>query len=144
MADPVIFQSFVAELGKGTHDMVNDSFKLLLTNSAPSASSDTEKSDITEISAGNGYTSGGIALTVTSWSQSGGVAKWVLADATLTASGGAISEFQYAVIYNDSAANDELVLYIPAPSAVNIADGNTYIFDADPSTGVMSLSIVTP
>ncbi|MGA0806708.1 MAG: hypothetical protein ACO3PV_09385, partial [Pseudohongiellaceae bacterium] len=81
---------------------------VLLTNTAPAATN-AVKTDITEISAGNGYTAGGSTAAVTSSAQTSGTYKLVLGDpATWTASGGSIGPFQYAVLYNDTAANDEI------------------------------------
>ena len=54
-------------------------------------------SDLTEISAGNGYTAGGIAATV-AVVQPGGTYKLVLDDVIITASGGSIGPFRYFVL----------------------------------------------
>jgi len=46
------FQDFVEQLGLGTHNLNTDTLKVMLTNTAPVATN-TVKTDITEISAGN-------------------------------------------------------------------------------------------
>lgn len=133
------FNSFVEALAEKVHNLGSDTLKILLTNTAPSASN-TQKSNLTEISAGSGYSSGGVAVTVSSSSQSGGTYKLVLEDATITASGGSIGPFRYAVLYNDSAANKELIGFWDYGSALTLANGEYITFDADPTNGVLQLA----
>ena len=59
------FQDFSEQLIRGIHDFDAHTFKVYLSNAAPSASADAVKADLAEISAGNGYTAGGNATTIT-------------------------------------------------------------------------------
>ena len=114
--------------------------KVLLTNTAPVATNSV-KADLTEISAGNGYTAGGNSAGVSSSSQTSGTYKLVLADpATWTASGGTIGPFRYAVLYNDTAASDDLIGWWDYGSSVTLADGETFKVDFDPTNGVLTLA----
>ncbi len=114
---------------------------MYLSNATPSASADLVKADLAEISAGNGYTAGGNQATISSSSQTSGTYKLVLADpATWTASGGSIGPFQYAVLYNDTAANDELIGWWDYGSAVTLNAGETFTVDFDASTGVLTIA----
>ena len=134
------FNSFVEALAEKKHDLGADTLKVLLTNTAPVATNSV-KADLTEISAGNGYTAGGNTAAVTSSAQTSGTYKLVLGDPTTwTASGGSIGPFQYAVLYNDTAANDELICYWDYGSAVTLADGESFAVDFDPTTGVLTLA----
>jgi hypothetical protein len=134
------FNSFVEALAEKKHDLGADTLKVLLTNTAPVAT-DSVKADLTEISAGNGYTAGGNTASVTSSAQTSGTYKLVLGDpATWTASGGSIGPFQYAVLYNDTATNDELIGWWDYGSAVTLADGESFAVDFDPTTGVLTLA----
>jgi hypothetical protein len=90
---------FVADCANGVHNLGSDTPKVMLTNSAPLATN-TVKADITEISPGNGYTAGGAAVTINSSSQVGGVYTLDGDDVTITATGGSIGPFRYAVLYN--------------------------------------------
>ena len=139
MATFTKFNSFVEALSEKAHNLGSDTLKVMLTNSAPSASN-TVKADITEISAGNGYTAGGATITVTSSSQTSGTYKLVLADVTITASGGSIGPFRYVVIYNDSAASDELIAYYDYGSSVSINTGENLTIDFDGSTGFITIA----
>lgn len=134
------FNSFVEALAEGAHNLGSDTLKVLLTNTAPTAS-DTVKANLTEITAGNGYTAGGNTASVTSSAQTSGTYKLVLGDPTTwTASGGAIASFRYAVLYNDTATNDELIGWWDYGSSVTLADGESFAVDFDATTGVLTLS----
>lgn len=134
------FNSFVEAVAEKVHNLGADTLKVMLTNTAPLATN-AVKTDITEISAGNGYTAGGNSAAITSSSQTSGTYKLVLGDpATWTASGGSIGPFQYAVLYNDTATNDELIGWWDYGSAVTLAAGESFTVDFDPSTGVLTLA----
>jgi len=133
------FNPFVEDLAEGVHNLGTDTLKVALTNTAPSASDD-QLSDITEISAGNGYTAGGNQATISSSAQASGTYKLVLADVTFTASGGSIGPYRYAVLYNDTATNDELIGYWDYGSEITLSDGESFTFDADATNGVLQLS----
>jgi len=133
------FNPFVEDLAEGVHNLGTDTLKVALTNTAPSASDD-QLSDITEISAGNGYTAGGNQATISSSAQASGTYKLVLADVTFTTSGGSIGPFRYAVLYNDTATNDELIGYWDYGSEITLSDGESFTFDADATNGVLQLS----
>ena len=134
------FNSFVEALAEKKHDLGADTLKVLLTDTAPVATN-TVKADLTEISAGNGYTAGGNTASVTSSAQTSGTYKLVLGDpATWTASGGSIGPFRYAVLYNDTAASDELIGWWDYGSSITLAAGESFAVDFDPTTGVLTLA----
>ena len=133
------FNSFVEAVAEKVHNLGADTLKVMLTNSAPLASN-TQKTDLTDISAGNGYTAGGTAATISSSSQTSGTYKLVLADVVFTASGGSIGPFRYAVLYNDTATNKELIGWWDYGSNLTLASGETFTVDFDPTTGVLTLA----
>lgn len=134
------FNSFVEALAEKVHNLGSDTLKVMLTNTAPVATN-TIKANLTEISAGNGYTAGGNTATVTSSSQTSGTYKLVLGDPTTwTASGGSIGPFRYAVLYNDTATNDELIGWWDYGSSVTLAAGESFSVDFDPGTGVLTIA----
>ena len=132
---------FVENLAEKVHNLGSDTLKIALTNTAPTASSAT-MSDITQISSGNGYTSGGTQATISSSAQSSGTYKLVLADVVFTAAGGSIGPFRYAVLYNDTPTSpaDPLIGYWDYGSSVTLADTETFTVDFDGTTGVMTLA----
>lgn len=134
------FDSFVEALAEKVHNLGSDTLKVMLTNTAPVATN-TIKANLTEIAAGNGYTAGGNTASVTSSAQTSGTYKLVLGDpATYTASGGSIGPFRYAVLYNDTATNDELIGWWDYGSSITLADGESFAVDFDPTTGVLTIA----
>lgn len=136
------FNQFVEDIGKAVHNFPSHSCKVLLTNSAPVAANGV-KGDLTEISAGNGYTAGGNAANYTSWGQSSGTAKLILADpATWTAAGGSIGPFRYAVVYNDSPTSpaDPLIGFWDYGSSITLNSGETFTVDLDATNGVLTIA----
>ena len=130
------FYSFVEAIHEKKHNLGSDTLKVLLTNTAPSLSN-TQKSDISgELSTANGYTSGGATVTVTSSAQSSGLYTLIATDVTWTASGGSIGPFRYAVFYNDTATNDELIGYIDYGYSITVASGQTFTLDFDAVSGL--------
>jgi len=138
MATFTKFNSFVEALAEKVHNLGSDTLKVMLTNTAPVAAN-TQKSDLTEIGAGNGYSAGGTTAGLTSSSQTSGTYKLVLADVVFTASGGTIGPFRYAVLYNDTATNDELIGFWDYGSSITLQNGETFTWDADPSAGVLTI-----
>lgn len=132
------FNSFVEAVAEKVHNLGADTLKVALTNSAPSASN-TVLANITQISGTNGYTTGGAAATISSSAQSSGTYKLVLADVSWTASGGSIGPFQYAVLYNDTATNDELIGWWDYGTGLTLTNGNTFTVDFDPTNGVLTI-----
>ena len=134
------FNSFVEALAEKKHDLGADTLKVLLCNTAPLATN-TLKANLTELTAGNGYTAGGATASITSSTQTTGTYKLVLGDpATWTATGGSIGPFRYAVLYNDTATNDELIGWWDYGSSVTLATGESFAVDFDPTTGVLTIA----
>lgn len=121
------FQDFVEALCLGEHNLNTDTLKVYLSNAVPSASADADKTDLAEIANGNGY-----AAPVdiqNAMSESGGTATVTAVDVTITASGGSVGPFQYAVIYNDTHATDGLVCWYDYGSALTLNDGESITVD---------------
>lgn len=123
------------------HNLGSDTLKVLLTNTTPVATN-TVKANLTEISAGNGYTAGGTAASITSSAQTSGTYKLVLGDVVFTAAGGSIGPFRYAVLYNDTPTSpaDPLIGWYDYGSSITLADTETLTVDFDATNGVLTLS----
>ena len=132
------FNSFVEAIAEKVHNLGSDSLMIALTNAAnaPTAT-DAVLTDLTEIA----YTyCSSRAITITSSSQTGGTYKLVLQDLTLSASGGAVGPFRYVVIYNDTAASDELIGWYDYGSEITLNDGEDLDIDFDDANGVIQLA----
>lgn len=140
MASYVKYQVFVEDLAEKVHNLGSDTLKVALTNTAPTVATDTGLASITEIAAANGYTAGGTQATTSSSAQTTGTYKLVLADVVFTASGGTIGPFRYAVLYNDTAASDQLIAYWDYGSSITLQDGESFTWDADATTGILTIA----
>lgn len=138
MATFTKFNAFTVDLTAGKHDFSSATYKVMLTNTAPVATN-AVKADITEISAGNGYSAGGPATTVTR-SNASGVETIFCSDVVVTASG-AVGPFRYAVLYNDTQTTPAkpLVGWADYGSAVTMASADTFTVDFDGTNGVMQV-----
>lgn len=134
------FNQFTKDLIDGVHDFDAHTFKVMLTNTAPIASN-TVKANLTEISAGNGYTAGGTATTI-STSTSSGVAKVTGTDVVFTAAGGTIGPFRYIAVYNDtpSSPTDPLIGYADYGSSITLNAGETFTVDFDGTNGIFTVT----
>lgn len=118
------YYCFTGDLGQEIHNFDTDTIRVCLSNTAPVPATDTLYSGITEIAAGNGYTTGGEEVTVT-WTNS--TLTWSLTgtnNVSWTASGGAIATFRYAILYN--ATSGALIGYFDYGSALTVSDGESF------------------
>jgi hypothetical protein len=135
MASYVKFQPFVENLAEKVFNLGSDQIVVALTNTAPNATDGT-LSQITEISYANCSSRN---ITTSSSAQSGGTYKLTLADLTLTASG-AVGPFRYVVIYDDTAASDQLIGYYDYGSSISLASGDTFTLNFDGSGGFITIA----
>ena len=123
------FDSFIYNLGLGNINLSTDDIRIYLTNVAPDGATMEDKFDLTEIAAGNGYTAGGADVAGT-WSTAGvfegaNSVQW-------TATGGAIAQFRYAVLFDNTPAADAdkyLIGWWDYGAAVDVATGETFTVD---------------
>ena len=135
------FQQFAEDVYEGVHDLGANTLKVLLTNTAPVATNSI-RANLTEITAGNGYTAGGATVTITASSQTGGTYSLVGNNVTITASGGSIAAFRYAVLYNDTPTSpaDPLIGFWDNGSAIELSDGESVTIEFDQVDGILQHS----
>lgn len=122
------FQDFSEQLVRGVHDWDANTFKIALTNTAPTATQTTwNLTDHPAPAAANGYTAGGTATTI-AVSETTGTTTVTGTQVVFTATAGGIGPFRYAVLYNDSATSpaDAAVAYWDYGSSVTLADTETF------------------
>lgn len=130
------FQTFVADIANKVHNLGSDQLTVALTDSAPVATN-TVIANITQISYTNCSSRN---ITTTSSSQSGGTEKLVLANLTLTASGGTVGPFRYIVIYNSTAANGPLIAWFDYGSEVTLNSGDSFAINFDQTNGLLQIA----
>jgi hypothetical protein len=120
------FYSFVEALSEKVHNLGADQLTIALTNTAPTAATNTVLADITQIT----YTNlSSRNVTTSSSSQTSGTYKLVLADLVLTSTGGTTGPFRYAVLYNSTAAGGPLLQYYDYGSSITMTDTQTLLID---------------
>lgn len=124
------FNQFTDDLCSGVHNFASHTIKAYLSNATPDAAADSVKADLAEISAGNGYSAGGVTVTVSSVTQSSGTCSVAVSDpSVITASGGTIGPFRYVVFYNDTSASKSLINWYDYGSSITLADTETFTID---------------
>lgn len=130
------YNIFMEDYANKVHDLFGtagsgaDTLKVLLSNTAPSASAHAVKADATEISAGNGYSAGGTTATNVG-TRSSGTLTVAGTDIVFTASGGTIGAFRYAILYNDTPTSpaDPLIGWWDYGASITLQDGETFTVD---------------
>ena len=132
------FQPFVEDLAEGVHNLGTGVMTAFLTtNASIPLVTNRVLADLTTIA----YTNlSSRVITTTSSAQTSGTYKLVLGDLVLTASG-AVATFRHAGIYNDTPTSpaDPLVGWWDYGSDVTLADGETFTYNFDATTGVLQL-----
>jgi hypothetical protein len=133
-------QSFIEKVFEKAYDFGADTFKVALSNTAPTSGSTIwNTTNFPAPAAANGYTAGGNTLTISSSAQSGGTYKWVIADSTFTATAGGIGPFRYAIIYHS--VSGEIIGYYDYGSSITLSNaGDTFTVDFDATNGVIQAS----
>jgi hypothetical protein len=134
------FNSFSGAIAQKKMNLNADSLKIMLSNVAPNAATNAVKTDITEIAAGNGYAAGGIVAAFVSGADTAGVYKLILSSVTFTAAGGSFANFQYAVLYDDTATNKDLIGWWDYGTTLTLTNGNSFTVNLDPANGVLTIT----
>jgi hypothetical protein len=124
------YEVFSENLSKKVHNLDTDTLNIALTNTAPNVATHNVKADITEIAGGNGYTAGGHDTQNTA-SRAGAVTSIVGVDVVITAAGGTVGPFRYAVLLNDTPTSpaDPLIGYWDYGSSITLQSGESFTVD---------------
>lgn len=145
MAALVLFNQFFQNIGRGVHNLHTNTLKMALTNSAPNIATQSVLADITQISAGAGYTTGGFTLSGQSFTLDSTIAELIATDLVITASGGTMATWRYPVLYDDTPTSpaDPLIGYLDVGSAISLADGQSRTLDFSATLGLLRLGAGT-
>jgi len=127
-------------------DLESDQIVVALSNTAPGSESSDPSADgngilanVTEVS----YTNlSSRNVTTSSSTQASGTYKLVLADITLTSSGGSTGPFRYVYLYNDTVTTpaDALIGYYDYGSSLTLNDGDSLTVDFSAANGVLQIA----
>ena len=129
------FDSFVEAVAEGTHNLGSNQLTIALSNVAPTAANSV-LANITEITYTNLSTRN---LTTSSSAQSGGLYRLIVADTTLTSTGGSTGPFRYVVVYNSTAAGGPLIGWFDYGSSITLLAGESLTVDFDQVNGLLTL-----
>lgn len=130
------YNQFLKQLGDGTLDMDSHTFKIALMGSSftyNAANTVWANVSPTEIANGNGYTTGGQALTSVTYNQSAGVVSFDFDNPEWVAAGGDIAGVTDAVIYNDTVAGDPLMFAIDLGGTFTAVAGARLVLQLPPT-----------
>lgn len=119
------FNRFVQDVAHGVHDLETDGIIVLLTNNAPTAAN-AVAADLTQIAYTNASDR---VVTVSSSGQTAGTYSLVLADKTITATGGDMPAFRYVVLANNTAAGQPLVGWYDRGASVTLLENDSILLD---------------
>lgn len=116
------FDCWVRDLAAGVHagwlNADTDVLSVYLTNTLPNRAMHTVKADVPEIETGNGYT--GAVPVQNGATRANGVITVTAVGFVLTAAGGTIGPFRYAVLCNASALDIPLVGWWGYPDVITL------------------------
>jgi len=122
------FLSFTPAVGLKKHDLNADTIKAVFVLDAPTNTEDLYADISGELSTEFGYTAGGEDIQ-NLYSEGAAGGEMTATDIVWTAAGGDIGPFRYVVLYNDTAASDELVGWYDYGSNYTIPNGKTFTLD---------------
>lgn len=109
------FEEFSKNIGDGSNDLDSDTFSIILITTLPViGATSPDRADFTEVTAGGGYSTGGITLTGVTWTESAGVATF---DSSLLvawiAAAGSPTNIVAALLVNDThAGTNDAIAFI--------------------------------
>ena len=129
------FNSFVEAVTEKKHDLGADVIHVTFTNAAnPPIAGNAVLTDLTQIALT--YIDSQVVSRVSS-GQTGGIYSLVLTDKVVTAVGGPVGPFRYAVLYNNTAVSKDLIGWYDYGSEITLAAGETLTINFD--TQVLTL-----
>lgn len=132
------FNLTVEDFLKGNCNLSSDTIKVMLSNTIPVATNH-QYSDIsgTELANGDGYTTGGAAVTGTGVSNSSGTESFAASANTFTSVTGNMGPFQYIIYYDSTPATKTLLGWYNYGSALTLNGANGDTLTLTPASSVL-------
>lgn len=131
------FNAFVADLANKVHNLGSDTLKFALSNTLPVATNSVF-ANITEITAGNGYTAGGTTSAQVSSTQTSGLYKLILTTIVYTATGN-VGPLRYVVLYNSTPVAGPLIGWYDYGSSITLLATETLTVTVDGTNGTLQI-----
>ena len=135
---------FVEAVAEKVHNLGSDQLAVALSNTAPASETSNPTAtgngilaNVTQVA----YTNlSSRNITTTSSEEASGTYKLILADLTLTSTGGDTGPFRYIYIYNDTATNDDVIAYYDYGGELTLTDGDSLTIDFDGAGGFLTIA----
>jgi hypothetical protein len=142
MATYTKYEPFIERLANKEIDWfgTTDTFKAVIHTDAPTAATDDDLADLTQIGGSNGYTTGGEDIQNDA-TRSGATVTMTAVDVVWTASAGnlgASTTGRYISIYDDTHASDALMASFDYGSTFTVASGETLTLDFGASLATLA------
>lgn len=128
-----LFHAALEKMGDGTIDLDTHAFKFaLVTGSVTPANSTanpcwgaggTTNLSSYEVTPGGNYTAGGPSLTTVTWTESAGIVTFDCDNVTIAQHASNPTNARWAVVYDDTAANNDCVGYIDIGGTTDLSAG---------------------
>lgn len=138
MASYVKYEKYIEFLCNKEIDAfgTTDTYKIILSNTAPNVATHTVLADASDLSTSGGYTAGG-QDTQNDSTRSGGTVTETAVDVLWTATTG-FGPFRYVIRYDDTHASDALINYWDYASSISLAALETFTADFGASTATFA------
>jgi hypothetical protein len=126
MATAVKYEAFIENVVNELVDVfgTTDTFKAAIHSDAPTAATDDELADLTQIT-GTGYTAGGDDIQNDA-TRTGGTVTMTAVDVTWTGGAGGFTAGRYVSIHDDTSTTDKLMQSYDYASNFTVAVGETF------------------
>jgi hypothetical protein len=131
--------SYIADIHNKVHNLASDQLAIACTDTAPTTALTNYAGITSPLASTNLSGANPFNITTTSSTQTAGAYKLILADLVLTATG-TFGPFRYVVVYNTTAASQQVLGWIDVGSEVTISIGQTFTIDFDQTTGAITSS----
>lgn len=138
MASAVKYEHFIEALVNKEVDVfgTTDTFKIAIHSDAPTAATDDELADLTQVT-GTGYTAGGEDIQNDA-TRSGGTVTMTAVDVVWTASAADWGAARYFAIHDDTSTTDILMVDYDYGSNFTLGNGETMTSDFGASLGAFA------
>lgn len=129
MATFQVTDEFANYLGLKRDNLSSDTFKAVLTNTAPTKAGTQVLTDITQIAGTGGYAA--VTLSGVTFAETGagtGIWQFTSSAFAFTASGADFATARYMAIYDDTATNDDVVGFLDYGTTFVVTNGNSITF----------------
>lgn len=126
MVAAVKYEPFIQQVADNAVDIfgTTDTFKAVIHSDAPTAATDDELADLTQIT-GTGYTAGGEDIQNDA-TRTGGTVTMTAVDVTWTGGAGGFTAGRYVSIHDDTSTTDKLMQSYDYGGNFTVAVGETF------------------